>query len=374
MRKLPKAQTGTYKSRTVERNPEGTHKMITKNKTTARGEKSSTKEKRTLKGVLKGAPKKSSPVLKNPLFDLEVEKAISQERFKARSGKQMMKRADGSLLGGFTWSHKKGMLELGCNYHYKNSYRYYISQTENIQVKVPPLSISIDYKYFFDLSLSSLKRQRNGELEKEFKLLRKNKALSSVTLALGPAYSFFSKNSDYNNTNKPFLDDHRVSKVYPDIGIGYYHYKLDATINLSNRFFSSMLNAYGYTQKVKRNSIALEVFKFLGDYHGFVPFIGGVISYEKFRVRETENETETFKRNYGFVSTGIIAGWDIRPTRTDWWGVRTNIRFFPGLKLDMPGGSKLNMQQVELNFLQMVFYTGRIYTTILKKKSKDLLK
>jgi hypothetical protein len=105
MRKLPKAQTGTYKSRTVERNPEGTHKMITKNKTTARGEKSSTKEKRTLKGVLKGAPKKSSPVLKNPLFDLEVEKAVSQERFKARSGKQMMKRADGSVSQRGLWDN-----------------------------------------------------------------------------------------------------------------------------------------------------------------------------------------------------------------------------------------------------------------------------
>jgi hypothetical protein len=105
MRKLPKAQTGTYKSRTVERNPEGTHKMITKNKTTARGEKSSTKEKRTLKGVLKGAPKKSSPALNNPLFDLEFEKAVSQERFKARSGKQMMKRADGSVSQRGLWDN-----------------------------------------------------------------------------------------------------------------------------------------------------------------------------------------------------------------------------------------------------------------------------
>jgi len=103
MKKILKAQGG-YKSRTVERNPEGTHKMITKNKTTARGEKSSTKEKRTLRGVLKGAPKKSSPALNNP-FDLEVEKAISQERFKARGGKQMIKRADGSTSQRGLWDN-----------------------------------------------------------------------------------------------------------------------------------------------------------------------------------------------------------------------------------------------------------------------------
>ena len=107
MATIKKAQNGTYKSRsrTVERNPEGTHKMITKDKTTARGEKHSVKEKRTLKGVMKGAPKKSSSALNNPMFDLEVEKAMSQERFKARGGKQMMKRADGSTSQRGLWDN-----------------------------------------------------------------------------------------------------------------------------------------------------------------------------------------------------------------------------------------------------------------------------
>lgn len=104
MATIKKAQSG-YKSRTVERNPEGTRKMITKDKTTARGEKHSVKEKRTLKGVMKGAPKKSSSALNNPMFDLEVEKAMSQERFKARGGKQMMKRADGSTSQRGLWDN-----------------------------------------------------------------------------------------------------------------------------------------------------------------------------------------------------------------------------------------------------------------------------
>lgn len=292
--------------------------------------------------------------------------SLSSFSFKQANGVQM-KRADGSLLGGLTYSFKKGMLEIGCNYHYKNRYRYYISPTENIPVKVPPFSVSVDYKYFFDLSLSSLKRERSGALQDEYKLLKKRKALSSVSLALGPAYSLFSKSSLYNKTYKPFLDEHRVSALYPDIGIGYYHYKLDASINLSYRFFSSTLRAYGFTQQVKRNSLALEAFKFLGDYHGFVPFVGAIASFEKFRVRETENGVETFKRTYEFISPGFIAGWDIRPTRTDWWGVRTNIRFFPDLSLAMPGNSKMNMQQVELNFLQMVLYPGRIIAGSSKK-------
>jgi hypothetical protein len=39
------------------------------------------------------------------MFDLEVEKAMSQERFKARGGKQMMKRADGSTSQRGLWDN-----------------------------------------------------------------------------------------------------------------------------------------------------------------------------------------------------------------------------------------------------------------------------
>ncbi|MFM6925396.1 MAG: hypothetical protein ACKOU7_07815, partial [Ferruginibacter sp.] len=97
------------------------------------------------------------------------------------------------------------------------------------------------------------------------------------------------------------------------------------------------------------------------------PFFGAVASYEQFRVRETENGVETYKRTYEMIAPGLIAGWDIRPTRTDWWGVRTNIRFFPGLTLGMPGNSRMSMQQVELNFLQMILYPGRIIAGSSKK-------
>lgn len=97
MRKISKAQNGTYKSRTVERNPEGTHKMITKSKTTARGESSSMKEKRTLKGVLKGAPKRTSVNVEPVKFYIPP--------VKAKGGKQMIKRADGSYSQRGLWDN-----------------------------------------------------------------------------------------------------------------------------------------------------------------------------------------------------------------------------------------------------------------------------
>ena len=269
------------------------------------------------------------------------------------------KHADGSILAGLTYSFRKGLLELGANYHYANRYRYYISKTEAVDMAIPAFSFSADYKYFFDLSVNSLRREQRGELKAEYEMLKKRKKLNSVSLALGPAYSFILGRSSYNLNHKPYLHDHQVTALFPDIGLGYYHYRYDAAVNLSLRFFRSNLYAYENDQKVKRTSIALELYKFLGDYHGFVPFVGGMISREDIRVQEFEKGIETYRNSRQFLSPGIIAGWDIRPTRTDWWGVRTNIRYFPWLNLKMPAGGQINLQQIELNLLQMVLYPGR---------------
>lgn len=261
-----------------------------------------------------------------------------------------MKRADCSLLFGLTYSFRKGLLEIGGSYHYSNKQRYFISRIEAVNLKIPALSISADFKYFFDLSINTLQREKNGELKKEYDLLKKRKSLSSFSIGLGPSYSFFTRRSDYNRKVNPYLDDHRVTNLYPDIGVGYYNYRLDATVNFSWRSFRSKLSAFGKIQDVKRNSAGLELYKFFGDYHGFVPFIGGIISLENFRVKESDQGVLTFNRSYQLITAGVIAGWDIRPTRTDWWGVRTNIRWFPFMKLDMPGNTSISMQQVELNF------------------------
>jgi hypothetical protein len=277
------------------------------------------------------------------------------------------KRVDYPLLLGLTYAFKHGLLEIGCNYHYDNQYSYYISTTENIPLTIPALSFTVDYKYFFDFSMSSARMEKSGELERNFDLLKKKKKLSSLSIAAGPAYSFFTGTSSYNREIRPYLDDHQISKIYPDLGIGYYCYPLDATINLSWRFFNSKLSAYGTEQIIKRNSVAIEAFKFFGDYHGFVPFIGGIVSQENIHLRETDQGIEIIDASYTSVTPGIIVGWDIRPTRSDWWSIRTNIRYFPLLQLGLPSGYQIDLQQIELNFLQMVLYPNRIRAYLQKK-------
>lgn len=292
--------------------------------------------------------------------------AISSFAYQQNEGTKYQ-RVDFPILAGLTYSFKHGLLEIGCNYHYNNQYTYYISKTEKTNLIIPALSFTIDYKYFFDLSISSARMESSGALKEQFEWLKKKKKLSSISIAAGPAYSFFVGESSYNKNQAPYLDDYKISNIYPDLGIGYYNYHIDATINLSWRFFNSTLAAYNTKQTVKRNSIAIEAYKFLGDYHGFVPFIGGIISQEHFNVNESINNNHTLSSSFNFLSPGIIAGWDIRPTRSDWWGVRTNIRYFPLLQLNVNNsGEIIDMQQIELNFLQLILYPNRIQAYLRK--------
>lgn len=292
--------------------------------------------------------------------------ALSSYAYQQANGSKY-RRAENPWLLGATYLFKRGLLEVGAIYHYQNKLNYYISLTERVRMRVPQVSFNIDYKYFFDLSKNSIRREREGELKEELAWMTERKALNTLSVAAGPAYSFFTAQSSYNKKTKPFLDDHQITNIFPDIGLGYYLYKPDLLINFSWRFYTSRLEAYGFKQTANRHSLAIEVLKFIGDYHGFVPFVGLIASREQWRVREVENAIETFNKPSSFLAPGINVGWDIRATRTDWWSVRTNIRYFPTLKMNMGNGQSLSLQQIELNFLQMVLYPNRIAANARKK-------
>ena len=47
-----------------------------------------------------------------------------------------------------------------------------------------------------------------------------------------------------------------------------------------------------------------------------------------------------------------------RPTRTQSWLLRTNLRWFPRLRVPVPGGEQ-TLDQLEFNFIQLVWYPKR---------------
>ena len=281
-----------------------------------------------------------------------------------------MKRVDYPILAGFTYTFKRGLLELGMNWYYDPQYEYYVQKDLKVPLNIPAFTVFADYKYFFDLSITSERMEKNGELAANLELLKTEGSLNTFSIAAGPAYSFFTGNSSHNEVEHPYLDDYQVSLVYPDVGIGYYYFNWDLTLNFSWRVMESKLSAFGVNQSVKRNSYGFEIFKFLGDYHGFVPFAGLIGSYEALNWQEDLNGRINFDHKTQRWIPGFIFGWDIRPTRSDWWGVRTNIRFFPYLKLPTSSGHAIDFQQIELNFLQMILYPNRIYTYVKRNNSK----
>lgn len=288
--------------------------------------------------------------------------SISSFSYKYSEGAKY-RRLEFPLLLGVTYSFKHGLLEFGANYYPANKYEYFLTKNQTVRLSVPALTFSLDYKYFFDLSKGSAKREVSGETSALYEKLKKGKRLNSFSIAAGPAYSFFVGSSSYNERFRPYLDDYKISNVFPDFGLGYYMFNPDASVNLSYRFYRASLTGFDVEQTVRRKSLALEAFKFFGDYHGFVPFIGPIVSREFIQVKEFENGAVTIERAHNFWSAGIIAGWDVRPTNIDWWGVRTNIRYFPFLDLGMPADTSVDFRQIEVNFLQLVLYPNRIAGT-----------
>ena len=60
-------------------------------------------------------------------------------------------------------------------------------------------------------------------------------------------------------------------------------------------------------------------------------------------------------------SPNIVFGWDIRPSEFgDWWILRTNLRYFPQLKINK-GANYLSLQHLEFNFIQLVIYPQKLF-------------
>ncbi|MFN3403090.1 MAG: hypothetical protein ACK40G_03275 [Cytophagaceae bacterium] len=285
--------------------------------------------------------------------------AISGFSFRQENAAELIRR-EYPLLFGLTYASELGLFELGAHYYIRNKYHYYTSPAQQIEVKIPDLTISLKYKYLFDFTLMSEVNDRIGKTKRNFDKLKENKKLNSYSLAVGVTNAYFLGSSSYNSGHKPYLDDYKITKIYPDITVGYYHFNSNLQGNIAFRSYRTGLEAFDEKQQISRTNISLELYKFAGDYHGFTPFFGLTANAEFLSAEHRiKNETK-FKSERRLIRPGFIAGWDIRPTKIDWWVMRTNIRFNPFLQIEAPEQSSINLNQLELTFLQLVVYPNRL--------------
>lgn len=284
--------------------------------------------------------------------------ALSATGFKQNDGPTLTKPVF-PLLAGLTFYKKKHLLELSLAYNYSNTSTYYISRDDYTSLKTYPLWITLGYKFMFEATLSEEKEWLNGSTRKRTDALATEGKLNSFSLAIGPSSTWFTHPSEYNNAQYPFLGNHKLSGGFFEFGAGYYHHRWDAHLNLAYRNIDSKIGAYGLEQKINRRALTLETYKFLFDYHGFVPFIGPALSQEWLSGEAYDNGMLIGQGEFSGIKPGITFGWDIRPNRIKAWVLRTNLRYFPNLYVKMPNGQKIAFDQIEFNFIQLVIYPQR---------------
>ena len=180
-------------------------------------------------------------------------------------------------------------------------------------------------------------------------------------LAAGPSSAFPVASSSYISEELPYLDDQSFPIIFPDFALGWHFTKADAVVAVSQRAMTQKRSAYDFEQVISRNSTILEAYKFLGDYHGFVPYVGVGVSRERIGLEEWDAGNQLTDLTFDPTPWHIVFGWDIRPSeKGDFWVLRTNLRIPPQLQLDHgEANHTLSLQHMEFNFIQLVVYPQR---------------
>lgn len=264
------------------------------------------------------------------------------------------------LLAGLNFTKKNHQFELGALYNYNNKFDYPIDRTRMGQASIQPFIFNATYKFTLETTGGAERGWRDGTTAKRTRALAEAGQLNGFSVAIGPTSTFRVKKSAYLEKNYPFAGQHSYNAAL-EYGLGYYWHKPDVQANVAYRRFKSEIDAYDYTQTARRRALSVEVFKFLGDYHGFCPFVGPNLSYEQLRVQESDFGLDKGVHTLKGWKPGLTFGWDIRPDRLQSWVLRTNLRWHPRLDVTMSDGPKNSLDQLEFNFIQLVVYPERMF-------------
>ncbi len=265
-------------------------------------------------------------------------------------------RSQAHLHTGLTYRKNDKLFDFNVSYNPSTEQDFYLSRTVKSQVDLPALSFSLGYRWTFDSSMPDKEAYDNGTLGAIARELREKGKASDFSFSVGLSAAMVG-GADYSERNHPFSDEFSLTNSHLDLGIGYFFDRWDAHANISYRQMSYNARSYGLDQKLRRRTIGLELYKFLFDYHGFVPYIGLIPSFEKYVFDQVDSETSRNLVDVTKYNTGLIFGWDIRQDDVQWYILRTNLRYFPN-RLSIEG-QEYKFNQFEFNFIQFVYYPGR---------------
>jgi hypothetical protein len=264
------------------------------------------------------------------------------------------------LVSGITFNYKNHLLEAGVTWNYLNQRDYYVGPTSKVNITTPPLFFNLAYRFMIETTMSAEKDWESGKTKQITEKLAADGKLNGFYLAAGMSSAFWLEKGSYNNNLNPFVETYSTS-VMPEFGAGYYLHKPDMNFNVSYRSYKSGTNTYGLVQSARRQSVGFEVAKYLSDYHGFVPFVGPVLSAERLSFSESFEDVFTADLSEDKLAMGVTFGWDIRPNRIQSWVLRTNLRWYPQLGIEVADQGEVSFSNIEFNFIQLIVYPGRMF-------------
>ncbi len=254
---------------------------------------------------------------------------------------------------GLTYTSNKWHFSASLYYNYQNEFNYFISQTETAAVKLNPVSFNLSLLRYIDSDRYMRTQRAVDQINKNYDVLKSQNLLSAWFFAIGPSSALQMTKSSYLKENFPFFYNDYSATILPDLSFGRYFHNIDANLNLTYRTYGDRYKGFDSEIKIRRHSIGIESVKFLFNYLGFVPFVGPILSYEN--LRTSVNGTDY---NEDKLALGITFGWDIRVTRTGTSLLRTNLRYYPNLHMEVQG-KKMRFDHLEFNFIQWVQFIGR---------------
>ncbi len=269
------------------------------------------------------------------------------------------------LLGGLTFNSKSYLVELGIAWNYANKLTYPIARNQLATIYTPPLYASLSLRYMLETTLSAEKDWESGRTKRVTDILAKKGKLDGFYVGAGISSATWLKQSSYNSNMRHYIGKYTPS-IMPDFSLGYYLHKPDLNIAIGYRGYGSSANTYGAIHQLNRKSLLLEATKYLFDYHGFVPFVGPTVSYENLSFKESFEGSKTIEVQEKKIGYGVTFGWDIRPNRLQSWILRTNLRWYPDLSLNVDQHAEISFDNLEFNFIQLIIFPNRM----IKEKSK----
>ncbi len=263
------------------------------------------------------------------------------------------------LLAGVSYMHKNKIIEAGITWNYANDQKYYLNRTEFQTISTPRLFASVALKFMFDTTVGAEESWESGRTKKWIDGLAEEGKLNGFFIGAGLSSAWWMGKSSYNEENRPYIENYGIS-LMGDFSLGYYWHKPDINLALNYRGYGTSADVYGAKQTLKRRSFGLELTKYVLDYHGFDPFIGPIITNERLSFSESFEGVRTQDKTESKIDWGITFGWDIRPDRNQNIILRTSLRWFPQLDLDIEESNAISFDNIEFNFIQIVLFPNRM--------------